>query len=680
MKKRKVVSAKSRHVQPKRIYPDYALQGTELDLSMDFVLGFAPQKRRKYIDDLLTALAKKARSNKLSLKRRVSFKKEMRDLRKLLYAPADQYLFVDDRNKKRNVLGKGSPGSTHTYWSQTQMWKMKTKAGDLAWMIKKKAPPLVTKLNKLFDPTNPTKQNFRKHQSALRSALAFMEFDIGSGTAFPPFHAKFFADKFLPKDSDGIILDPCAGWGGRLLGSLLVNRKHHVHYYGIDPEIRNKTAYDGLKRRVNIWLKKEISGPRDASIFYVPFEDWLKTKKAKSLKNRVDLAITSPPYFVAEQYNTKNIRQSANRYPEYAVWREKFYRKLLQGTYDLLKPNGRFVLNIADVAEAPKLERDARKLAAEVGFVSDGFFKLSMAISPAQRKAGTVRHAVLVDGVKFKHEPVFVFRKPLPNEPLPVSKPHVRKTTSSLVGELPNLSDWTDPYPAPHVENVDRFVVVRDDLLKYGSKIRFLDYLVSRSPEDEFVYGGSNKVGWGAISLAYVCKRYGKKATCFMAKRDQLTWHQKQFKELGGRIVPVPNGMLNVTMKHARDYAAKQPKRRRLMDIGFDDPTIIASIVKVARGLAIKPKEIWTVASSGTLSRGLQAAFPDAQVFAVQIGHALTKANVNKAKILKSTYKYDRAVSVEEAPPYPSEKYYDAKLWSFVKKRGADGALIWNVA
>jgi hypothetical protein len=679
MKKRKVVSVRRKRTR-KRFRPDYALQGTELDLPIETVLGFTPKQRRKYINDVLDALAKKIRADKLSLRLNIPFKKEMRDLRKLLYASGDQYLFIDDKTKKRNVLGKGSPGTTHTYWSQNQMWKMKTKAGDLPRQIKTKAPALVRKLNKLLDPSYQSKEGFRKNPNALRSVLAFMQFDTSSGTAFPPFHAKFFADKFLPKDSDGIIVDPCAGWGGRLLGSLLVNRKHHVHYYGIDPEIRNKHAYEALKRRVNVWLKKELPGPRDATIFYKPFEDWIKTKKAKSLRNKVDLAITSPPYFVAEQYNTKNKRQSASRYPEYVAWRENFYRKLLQGTFDLLKPNARFVLNIADVSQAPRLERDARKLAAEAGFVSDGFYKLSMAMAPAQRKAGTARHVVSVDGNTFKHEPVFVFRKPFPNEVPPAPKARVRNAAPIIADDLPNLSDWTDPYPAPRLEKVDRFVVVRDDLLKYGSKIRFLDYLISRSPENEFVYGGSNKVGWGAISLAYVCKRYGKKATCFMAKRDRLTWHQKQFKKLGGRIVPVPNGMLNVTMKRARDYAAKQPKRRRLMDIGFDDPTIIACIVKVARGLPIKPKEIWTVASSGTLSRGLQAAFPDAKVFAVQIGHALTKKNVGKAKILKSPYRYDQAVRLEDSPPYPSEQYYDSKLWSFVRKRGSDGALIWNVA
>ena len=36
----------------------------------------------------------------------------------------------------------------------------------------------------------------------------------------------------------------------RLVGSLLVNRKSRVHYYGIDPEFRNREAYEGLQRRV----------------------------------------------------------------------------------------------------------------------------------------------------------------------------------------------------------------------------------------------------------------------------------------------------------------------------------------------------------------------------------------------------------------------------------------------
>ena len=74
------------------------------------------------------------------------------------------------------------------------------------------------------------------------------------------------------------------------------------------------------------------------------------------------------------------------------------------------------------------------------------------------------------------------------------------------------IKDWKDPNPAPIVEMHNGFHVVRDDLLEYGSKTRFIDHLVKTTPCDEWVFGGANKVGWGPISLTYVCNLYGKKA------------------------------------------------------------------------------------------------------------------------------------------------------------------------
>lgn len=123
----------------------------------------------------------------------------------------------------------------------------------------------------------------------------------------------------------------------------------------------------------------------------------------------VDLVLTSPPYFSAEVYNTTNAKQSANRYRTYEEWRENFYRVLIQGAYDLLKPGGTFVLNIANVASSNYLERDARVLASEAGFKNAGFYKLAMSIVPGTRTG--IRHRVVVDGAEFKHEPCFVFCK-----------------------------------------------------------------------------------------------------------------------------------------------------------------------------------------------------------------------------------------------------------------------------
>jgi hypothetical protein len=210
--------------------------------------------------------------------------------------------------------------------------------------------------------------------------------------------------------------------------------------------------------------------------------------------------------------------------------------------------------------------------------------------------------------------------------------------------------------------------------------MRFIDHMVRTSKEKEFVFGASNKVGWGAISLSAVCKRYGKKAVFFMAKTSNPTEHQLEVLRLGGQIHWVGNGMLNVTKARAREYADADPKNRRLLPIGLEDDTVLGSIIKVARGIGVKPKEIWTVASSGTLSRGLQLAFPKAKVFAVQTGHSMNETAAGRAEVIVSPYKYDKRVSDAEMPPYSSEPFYDAKVWRFVQERASKGALVWNVA
>ena len=51
-----------------------------------------------------------------------------------------------------------------------------------------------------------------------------------------------------------------------------------------------------------------------------------------------------------------------------------------------------------------------------------------------------------------------------------------------------------------------------------------------------------------------------------------------------------------------------------------------------------------------------------------------------RAITMRSSYAYDQKVEEERMPPYPSEPYYDAKVWDFVATNGKKGALIWNVA
>ena len=239
------------------------------------------------------------------------------------------------------------------------------------------------------------------------------------------------------------------------------------------------------------------------------------------------------------------------------------------------------------------------------------------------------------------------------------------------------IGNWKDPLPDPVIETHKGFKIVRDDLIGGGSKMRFADYLIQSQPEiDEWVYGSSPATGYAQISLPRLCARYGKKAVIFMADRAVEKRHPYQLQAIkeGAIMNWVPNGMLSVTEKRARDYVAEDPTRRKLIPIGVDHPTIIASIIRVARSMDVSPDEVWSVGSSGTLTRGLQLAWPGASFHCVRVGHS---GEYGKAKIYKSKYAFNKATKV--LPPFPSAPTYDAKAWEFIKDYASPGALFWNV-
>ena len=240
--------------------------------------------------------------------------------------------------------------------------------------------------------------------------------------------------------------------------------------------------------------------------------------------------------------------------------------------------------------------------------------------------------------------------------------------------------NWEDPNPPPVLKEHEGFIVVRDDLLGPGSKVRFLDYLVSKSSEKEFVFGGCPATGYAQISLPALTNKYGKSTHLFMAKRDpaKYTEYQKRGMALGANYHWVPDGMLNVTKARAREYVEADPSNRILMNLGLCDPTAIACIAKVAQSLPIdEPKEFWTVGSSGTLNRGLQLAWPNAVAHVVQVGHSMSKEEVGRAILWKCPLAFDKPT--KEPPPFPSALTYDAKCWGFMKVHAKPGALMWNV-
>ena len=249
------------------------------------------------------------------------------------------------------------------------------------------------------------------------------------------------------------------------------------------------------------------------------------------------------------------------------------------------------------------------------------------------------------------------------------------------------IGDWEDPNPAPQIIEHDGIHVVRDDLLEVGTKARAADYLVRNAKQTELVYGSSPATGYAQMSLPFVASKYGKKAVIFMAERalDKLHPYQKKAIDLGADMRWVKMGMLAVTEKRARDYVAENPEDRLLVPIGIRHDTAIGCLIKVARALPIEPGEIWSVGSSGTLTRSLQLAFPNAAVHVVSVGHTMQPTDIGRAVFHKSPYKFDKPVGLLDMPPFPSAPTYDAKGWQPMidwyktHKRKGD-VLFWNVA
>lgn len=224
--------------------------------------------------------------------------------------------------------------------------------------------------------------------------------------------------------------------------------------------------------------------------------------------------------------------------------------------------------------------------------------------------------------------------------------------------------------PPPVLEQRDGLTVVRDDLLPGGTKRRVLAEVLP--PAAEYVYA-SPAYGYAQVALAYVCRDLAAQATVFTAKRALLHPRTREAQQAGAKVVLVPTGYLSNVQAKARAYAEHQGAC--YLPFGFDTPAMAAALTAVARALPVAPTEVWSVAGSGTLSRALQAAWPDAPCHAVQVGRVPA---VGRAQLYTALEPFERDAA--QPPPFPSCSNYDAKAWRFVREHARPGALFWNVA
>lgn len=172
---------------------------------------------------------------------------------------------------------------------------------------------------------------------------------------FPAMLAKKIINKYAKK---GKVLDPCFGWGGRMIGFLMSDADV---YYGIDVSDLQHNGVNKIKKALMPYVKN-----KKVDLECVAFEDAKITEK-------YNLAITSPPYFDVEKYlGGKQSHQHNN----YDIWKEEFYKVLIHKVYDALEDDGVFALQVGS-QRYPLLE-DGKKIAIDKGFIVEDNLETDM--------------------------------------------------------------------------------------------------------------------------------------------------------------------------------------------------------------------------------------------------------------------------------------------------------------
>lgn len=223
--------------------------------------------------------------------------------------------------------------------------------------------------------------------------------------------------------------------------------------------------------------------------------------------------------------------------------------------------------------------------------------------------------------------------------------------------------------PPPEIREHDGVLVVRDDLLPGGTKRRVIGRFLLGA--DEFVYA-SPAYGHAQIALALACRDAGKRATIFTAQRASPHPMTRETLKAGAKIVMVPSGYLSNVQAKAREYC--RASGAVLFPFGMAFPAFVEALAGIARSLPVSPREFWSVAGSGTLSRALQMAWPGAKAMAVRVGK---RPDCGAARLFVAPERFEAPCAIP--PPFPSSLSYDAKAWRFVRQFGTAGALFWNV-
>ena len=210
-----------------------------------------------------------------------------------------------------------------------------------------------------------------------------------------PVIAKFIYDTYVPHE--GRVLDPCAGYGGRLAGCIASNR--NIFYHGIDPNGETAVGDTGLASFFS--TQYNVLGEREYRYGF-RFDLGCAEEIMPGLNDKYDLVFTSPPFFNTEIYN-EDKNQSSNKFDKYKKWLDEFLFKIVDESHRLLNDSGHLVLNVKNLVYY-KIADDLCNYCKK-DWELEKTYNMRLSNSEFSRKVGDTWHV----------EPIFVFKKKLKN-------------------------------------------------------------------------------------------------------------------------------------------------------------------------------------------------------------------------------------------------------------------------
>jgi hypothetical protein len=161
--------------------------------------------------------------------------------------------------------------------------------------------------------------------SWIRRAV-FMNAGIANSSFYRPHFALQLAR--MHGAANGVLYDPCAGWGGRMLGTVAAGWQYHA----CEP---NPVTHANLDRMINF-----IGAQNQAHIQCQTAETF-----DVATVGPVDIVLTSPPYFNLEVYNRAS-DQCYNQWPQYQDWSSQWLQPLITHCLANLRPTGISAWNV----------------------------------------------------------------------------------------------------------------------------------------------------------------------------------------------------------------------------------------------------------------------------------------------------------------------------------------------